>query len=268
MVDLLEGIFHFEQERNTTGYIVLDGSGNITDGKLDEEIDSTLTEHTAVTGNYTFNGLNGCDGTLTVQATGYKRTFNLSVTSLNQTTREGGSFSLLANGDNGDDGVYTGTKTQDPSTTNLAANSSMAKLTSNAAGGCTADMLNGLSFNSLVDGGTGENVRKGTIKFIFSNSGSQSGVVNVGVTEIVIVDGVLQDPLTTNYNGVVNPDCTVEVDSGTTKVGEFVLSHSVLAGITTSSAVTPAAAALVPPVDTISWDMPHGEWGKGQLQNW
>jgi len=261
----LLGAVILEQEHNTTGYIVLDGAGNITDGKLDEEIDSTITEHTGVTGTYTLSG-NLCSGNLTVQASGYQRTFVLNLTSMNVTTHDGDSFSLLPNGGNGEDEVYTAEKTDDPSTTNLTVNNSRAKLAAAASGGCTADMLAGQSFSGTVDGGTGGNTTKGTFRATF-NPSEQQGLINITWLETDINNGVTIPLTTNNYNGVVNSDCSVEIDSGTTKVGEVYLSHKV--SPTNSSLSTASVAAFAaPPVSDMTWEMPNGKWGKGEWATW
>ena len=248
----LLGAVTLEQEHNTAGYLLLDGSGNITDGKLEEEIDSTITEHTGLTGSYTFNGLNGCDGTLTVQSSGYHRTFDLSGTSLNPTTKDVGSFSLLPNGGNGEDEVYTAEKSVDP------------------PGGCNAEMLDNVSFGGTIDGGTGGNTTKGRFRTTFHNTVSGA---TVSVTEIDIVNGTLQPTATKTYPAFVNFDCSVEIYSDTSysnKIGEAQLGASPTSSATSEAikpAISPAASPAVP-WNSMYWEEREGKWGKGNYQDW
>lgn len=251
-LDLL-GAVTLEQEHNTIGYIVLDGTGNVTDGKIEEEVDNTMTEHTGVTGTYTLSG-NLCAGTLTVQAAGYHRTFALTVTSLDPAKGIAGAFSLLPNGGNGEDEVYTADQMTDPSTVEMAARAPMSSLTPNATGGCTADMLIGNSFSGTLDGGTGGNVTKGTFKATFFDSGAGPQVTWY---EADISNGALQTPTSNVYKAVVNPDCSVEIDSGTTKIAEALLGKKV--SITGLNSV---------PLTDMVWIAPRGEWGKGVWSTW
>jgi hypothetical protein len=258
----LLGVVDLEQEHNTVGYLVFDGNGNITDGKIDEELDSVITEHTGVIGTYSLSG-QFCNGTLTIQASGYNRTFNLqgqfppfkgvSGTAGFATVSLG--FSLLPNGGNGEDEDYTASLTQDPTTSTLSAKASTAKLTTNASGGCTADIFTGDTFTGTVDGGTGGNVTKGTMSATFFDSGSGPQVTWM---ETDVTNGVPQLPTTNTYPVVVNPDCSFEVDSGSTKVGEMYLSRK----------VSISNQATDPTTNTLTWVGPNGKWGKGEWQSW
>ena len=223
------GLVNLEQEHVTVGYVVLDGNGNITDGKTEEELDDTITERTGLTGSYVFNGSNGCEGTLTIQGAGYNRTFNLSVNSFDSASFSFGiptsssiglAFDLLPNGNNGEDEVYSATLSGGASTT-FSPNLSSLTPTVNATTGCTADMLWGHRFAGSEWGGDGGTFTRGEFNVTFSNSGT--GTTEVQYFENSILNGTLQPSTTTTYTAVVNPDCSVEIDSGNTKVGEFMV---------------------------------------------
>jgi hypothetical protein len=244
------GVVDLEQEHNTIGYLVMDGSGNITDGKTDEEIDNTITEHTGLTGTYTLDGPS-CQGTLTVQGSGYQRTFNLQ-TYYNTRNFTSGPVTLLPNGGNGEDEVYKAEKTVDP------------------PGGCSASTLDNVSFSGTIDGGTGGNTTKGSFRTTFNNT--ESGAT-VTVTETDIVNGVLRPTSTTTYPAQVNFDCSVEIFSDTTlstKIGEAQLSATQVPSSASlaKSAIAQPSDVLNVPWNGMSMDWKGGEFGEGKYASW
>jgi ChpA-C len=186
VLDVL-GVVTDSQHVEEVGFVVADGSGNISAATIHKEVESQMTTAT-YTGSYSLNS--NCQGSLALTDTANPSdspTFNIQVDSFlntnNSTVRQ---FSAVETDGNAEVGLGA-SRSQDP------------------VGGCTQSILAGVTMGDSGEGGTGNQEATAVFETTFN---ADSTVVGSGTESS---DGV-KSPLTINGTYTVNSDCSVTIN--------------------------------------------------------
>jgi len=214
-LDLL-GLIELQQHVEDLGYLVFDGNGNVSQGNIDEEVDSNATD-SSVTGTYDI--LASCVGTITLNVNGSTRNYSL----LPFPTPGGMSSFTFFNSQAGTEIALGATRTFDP------------------AGGCAANILYGNVGSGDGHGGSGGMAVSGITEIAFNSDGTFN-LMGLGSDN----GQISNEQITGTYE--VTPDCTARLlqSGGSVEIGRIQLEFS-QATSSANASVQPAVAAPFSP---------------------
>jgi hypothetical protein len=222
-LDLL-GLIQAQQHIEDIGYLVLDGSGNVSNGSLNETVEKTSTTSTP---SGTYSLLASCFGTITLTINGSPRHYQLSSSTPLAGASGISSDLYLIDTDGGTDIALRGTRTFDP------------------AGGCTTNILNGhVAVGDGHGGLSSENV-SAAAQITFNADGT------FNLTENGSTNGTIVSVQRSGTYGVQG-DCTVQLfadsASGGLLVGTVYLEipQPVATNASVQASITPVVADLCP----------------------
>lgn len=209
-LDLL-GLIQFQQHVEDVGYLVFDGKGNISQGNIDEKVDSNATD-VSVSGTYDI--LASCVGTITLDVNGATRNYSL----LPAAVPGGMSSFTFFDSQSGTDIALEATRTFDP------------------AGGCATNILYGDLGSGDGSGGAGGMAVSGITEIAFNSDGTFS-LMGLGSDN----GQISNEQITGTY--AVASDCSVQLfQSGSSvEVGRIQLEFS-QTGSPANALMQPAAA--------------------------